>query len=487
MSLAAEPDVVIVGAGLSGVAAGCRLRQLCPERTFLILEARSASGGTWDLFRYPGIRSDSDMHTLGYSFKPWTEARSIVDGESVLHYIRDAATQFDLDKNMQFNRRVTRANWMSSICRWILTIEDRATGALEQISCKFLHVCAGFYNHDSGFSPQILGSEKFQGRIVHPQFWPQELKYCNARIIVVGSGATAMTLVPKLAQHAKRVVMLQRSPTYVLSRHEFDPLARLLFQILPDDAAFQIVRWKNATRHRLIYQMSRRYPRIMRRYFLNGVRTRLRNNFDWEKHFIPSYAPWDQRLCIVPDDDLFEAINSGVADVVTDQILCFEKEGLVLASGIHLAADIVVLATGLEMTILGRINLSIDDNPVDLAQEWTYKGFAYSNVPNLSSSNGYINASFGIRASMTSVYLCRILNHMRATSSRVCTPRLRPADRKMAKTDPTNGFKPGYFQRAANLFPQEGSHAPWMNVQDYRYDRRAFLYSQMDDGVLEFK
>lgn len=486
MSNTVVSDVIIVGAGLSGVAAGCRLRQLCPDQTFIILEARNASGGTWDQFRFPGVRSDSDMHTLGYSFKPWTESRSIVDGESILRYIRETAEQFDITKNMHFNQRVVRADWDSSLCRWNLTVKNTLFGTVETMSCRFFYVCAGFFNHDSCYSPQFEGLEEFQGQIAYPQFWPQDLDYKNKRVVVVGSGATAMTIVPELARHAKSVVMLQRSPTYVMSRREFDPLARLFFRFLPEGPAFRIIRWKNASVHRAIYQTSRRFPRLMRYLFIRNVRKKLRADFDWSNHFKPNYDPWDQRLCIVPDNNLFNTINSRSVDVVTDRISSFDKEGLVLASGNRLPAEIVVLATGLEMSMLGKINLYLDGNPVDLAQTWTYKGFAFSDIPNLASSNGYVNASFGIRASMTSVYLCRILNHMQATSSRVCIPRLRQSDLDMVKTSSASGFNPSYFQRAAHLFPKEGDRDPWMNVQDYRHDRKAFLHSPVEDGVLEF-
>jgi cation diffusion facilitator CzcD-associated flavoprotein CzcO len=479
-------DVIVVGAGISGIGAGYHLQAECPDRTYVILEGRGDLGGTWDLFRYPGVRSDSDMHTLGYRFKPWKAAQAIADGPAIMAYLRETASEFGIDRHIRFRHLVRRAEWSSDDARWTVTAERTDTGQSVTLTCSFLFMCSGYYSYRGGYTPELPGRERFHGRIVHPQEWPEDLEYAGQRVVVIGSGATAVTLVPALARTAGHVTMLQRSPTYVVSRPDTDAIANALRKVLPDDLAYRITRWKNITLQQLVYRRTRTHPEKVKARLLKGVRKELGPHFDVERHFTPTYDPWDERLCLVPNSDLFAAIRTGRASVVTDQIESFTERGIRLASGQELEADLIVTATGLQLVTLGEVDFVVDGEPVDFSRTWTYKGLAYSDVPNLASSFGYINASWTLRADLTCQYVCRLLNHLRATGTDQCTPRLRPSDHDMAARPWITGFSPGYIERSIHLFPKQGDREPWLNPQDYRRDRTLLGTAPVDDGVMRF-
>jgi monooxygenase len=482
-------DVVIVGGGLSGVGAACHLRQRCPGKTFAILEAREALGGTWDLFRYPGVRSDSDMHTLGYAFKPWRARESIAEGPAIRAYIREAAREYDIEKHVRFGQRLRRADWSSEEALWTLELE-RSTpgdGSLEtsRLRCRFLLLCSGYYRYDRGHAPSFAGQERFRGKIVHPQFWPEDLDFARKRVAVIGSGATAMTLIPALAKQAAHVSMIQRSPTWVVSLPAVDRIASLLRAILPIALAYRLVRWKNVQVQRWVYRQTRKNPARVRRRLLAEVRRHLGPDYDVEKHFTPRYDPWDQRLCLIPDADLFLAIRSGRASVVTDRIAGFDESGVVLESGQKVEADIIVTATGLELEWLGGAELHVDGRRIDFAETFTYKGMMYSGVPNLVHTFGYINASWTLRADLTAEWTCRLLAEMDVRDARRAVPRLRPEDRAMQARPWITDFTPGYMQRVMHLFPKQGDREPWLNTQNYARDREMLRAGRIEDGVLE--
>lgn len=478
--------MLVVGAGISGIGAGYHLQARCPDRSYLILEGRDDLGGTWDLFRYPGVRSDSDMHTLGYSFRPWKEAKAIADGPAILSYVRETAQEYGIDQHIRFQHRVTRAEWSSESATWTVHADRTDTGESVSYTCNFLFMCSGYYSYRAGHTPEFDGRERFGGQIVHPQQWPEDLDYAGKRVTVIGSGATAVTLVPAMAEDAAHVTMLQRSPTYVVARPDNDPIADRLRKVLPDRVVSRIVRWKNVTRGQWIYNKTRTQPDKVKAKLLELVRKELGPDYDVDRHFTPRYAPWDQRLCLVPNGDLFTAIRSGEASVVTDQIVSFTENGIALASGDELATDIIVTATGLELVTLGEVVFSVDGVEVDFSKTWTYKGLAYSNVPNLASSFGYIAASWTLRADLTCEFVCRLLNHLRSTNTDVCTPRLRPADHDMPQRPWIDDFSSGYMQRAMHLLPKQGDREPWVNTQNYAQDKKLLLKDPVDDGVLQF-
>lgn len=486
-------DVLIVGAGLSGIGQAYHLQTECPDRSYVILEGRSDLGGTWDLFRYPGIRSDSDMHTLGYEFKPWREAKSIADGPSILRYLRETADEYGIVHQIRFNHRVTRADWDSRTSTWTVHAVRTAPDAdVDQpgedvvFECNFISVCAGYYSYRHGHTPDFAGRDDFRGTIVHPQEWPADLDYTGKRVIVIGSGATAMTLVPAMARTAAHVTMLQRSPTYVVSRPDHDRVADALRRVLPEMLAYRIVRAKNRLFGEFFYNRTRTQPERVRKLLLDGVRQGLGPEFDVDTHFTPSYGPWDQRLCLIPNGDLFEVIKAGRATVVTDTIDRFTEHGIRLTSGTELEADVIVTATGLELVTLGEIEFGVDGAPVDFSRTWTYKGLAYSDVPNLVSTFGYINASWTLRADIVAGYVCRVLNHMRATGTTQATPRLRPSDRTMTPRPWVEDFSAGYMQRVMHLMPRQGDRAPWLNTQRISKDRALIAKAEVDDGVMQF-
>ena len=479
-------DVVVVGAGLSGIGAAYHLQTMSPDRTYVILEGRDGLGGTWDLFKYPGIRSDSDMHTLGFSFKPWTEAKSIADGPSILQYLKQTVAQFGIDKHIRYGQLVTKAQWSTDDALWTVTSTNKATGASNTITCSFLFMCSGYYSYKKGHTPEFAGRERFKGLVIHPQEWPTDLDYAGKRVVVIGSGATAVTIVPSMADKAAHVTMLQRSPTYMVSRPDHDVLANRLRKVLPPKMAYNLTRFKNTWRQQLVYNKTRTDPNKVKQLLLGGIQLELGADYDIAKHFTPNYNPWDQRLCLVPNGDFFKSMREGKASVVTDHITSFTETGIQLASGEHLDADIIITATGLELVTLGEMDFFVDGNQVDFAKTWTYKGFAYSDIPNLASTFGYINASWTLRSDLTAEYVCRLLNHMRKKGVAQCTPRLREQDRSMKERPWIDGFSSGYMQRMMHRMPRQGDHEPWINPQNYRRDKKMFKHSPIDDGVMQF-
>ena len=476
-------DVLVVGAGLSGIGAAVHLKMLCPGRSFAILEARERLGGTWDLFRYPGIRSDSDMYTLGYRFKPWEQPQAIADGSSILKYVQDTAREHDVERHIRYGLQVKRASWSTADAAWTVEAERGGSGELQRFSCNFLFMCSGYYRYDAGHLPQFDGHEDFRGRIVHPQFWPEGLDYAGQRVIIIGSGATAVTLLPEMAKTAAHVTMLQRSPTWMVARPSQDALANRMRRWLPAKAAYALTRWKRILLGMYFYGLCRRKPEKVKSLLLGGVRAYLGPEADIDKHFTPRYRPWDQRLCLLPDGDFFRALRGGKASVVTDEIEQFSETGLKLKSGAELPADLVVTATGLELQVLGGVQLSVDGRPVDLARTVSYKAMMYSGVPNLASSMGYTNASWTLKCDLTCEYVCRLLNHMHKTGLRQCTPTLHDASMPL---EPWSDFSSGYIQRAAHLFPKRGTVAPWKLKQNYIHDLLTLRHGRVDDGAMRF-
>lgn len=480
-----EFDVIIVGAGLSGIGAAYHLQRQCPDRSFHIVESRQAIGGTWDLFRYPGIRSDSDMYTLGYEFKPWRGGKVLADGPSIRAYISETADENNISEHISFGQTVSGADWCSQSQRWTLSINDKDQQQ-QQYRCSVLLLCSGYYSYHQAYTPEFPGRENYQGQFVEPQFWPEQLDYTNKTVVVIGSGATAVTLVPAMAETARRVTMLQRSPTYMVNRPQTEPWQGILKRFLPERIAYAAIRWKNAMLQRMIYAATRIAPSMVKRHFLNAVRKQLGPEYDIDTHFTPDYNPWDQRLCAVPDNDIFAAINSGKADVVTDQIERFTATGIMLKSGRELDADIVVSATGLQLIVNGEINFSKDGEAIDFADTWSYKGMMFSDVPNLISTFGYINASWTLRADLIANFACRLLNEMRDSSTQQVTPSLRDSDASMIAKPWIDDFSSGYMQRSMHLFPKQGDREPWRNTQNYRYEKTSIAKARLDDGALLF-
>jgi cation diffusion facilitator CzcD-associated flavoprotein CzcO len=476
-------DVLIVGAGISGIGAAYHIKTRCSGRTFAIFEARHTFGGTWDLFRYPGVRSDSDMFTLGFAFRPWTEAKAIADGPSILRYLDETAKAYGIDRHIRFGRKVRSAAWNSGSARWTVAFE-RGPGALpEYVTCSFLHMCAGYYNYAQGYRPSFPGEEAFAGRIVHPQFWPSDLDYAGKRVVVIGSGATAVTLVPAMAERAAHVTMLQRSPTYVVSRPAEDAFANRLRKRLPARLAYAIVRWRNVLMQLYFYNMTRKQPEKVKAAIIDMARAQLGPDYDVATHFTPRYNPWDQRLCLVPDADLFAAIRSGTASVATDQIETFTQSGIRLKSGDELAADIIVTATGLDLQLMGGLEVTVDGVAADLPKAFSYKGMMYSGVPNLASSFGYTNASWTLKADLTAGYICRLLNHMDRHGYAECRP---VNDDPALEAEPWLSFSSGYVQRALGRLPRQGKIAPWRVHQNYALDLMALRFCALEDGVMRF-
>jgi cation diffusion facilitator CzcD-associated flavoprotein CzcO len=476
-------DVLIVGAGLSGIGAAYHLQDKCPGKTYALLEARGDLGGTWDLFRYPGIRSDSDMHTLGYAFRPWTEAKAIADGPSILRYVRATARDHGIDRQIRFHHRVIRADWSTEEARWTIEAERSDTGETVRLTCGFLLMCGGYYRYDEGYTPRFEGTEDFAGRIIHPQHWPEDLDYEGKRVVVIGSGATAVTLVPTLAEKAAHVTMLQRSPTYIVSLPAEDPIANRLRRMLPDALAYTIVRWKNVLLQLGSYQLSRRRPNFMKKLLRKAVQRALPVGYDVDTHFKPRYNPWDQRICLVPDGDLFKAISAGRASVVTDTIDTFTADGIRLASGAELDADLIVSATGLNLLVFGGVQLAVDGEDVDLTKTMAYRGVMISDVPNFAFAMGYTNASWTLKADLTCEYVCRLLNHMDEHGYRQCVPERRDPS---VTEEPFLDFAAGYVLRSVDAFPRQGSKAPWRLRQNYAFDIRTLRYSPIADDALSF-
>lgn len=475
-------EVVIVGAGLSGIDAAYRLQTDCPDKTYAILEARDAIGGTWDLFRYPGIRSDSDMYTLGFPFRPWPSDQAIAGGGAIRDYIADTARAFGIDRRIRFGTRVTRAAWSSADARWTVVIER--DGAPARITCAFLYMGSGYYDYAAGFTPDFAGIDDFAGEVVHPQHWPEHLDWSGKRVVVIGSGATAVTLVPSLADEAAHVTMLQRSPTYIVSRPSQDGFARAAHKVLPRKIADVATKWKSVGLGIATYAYARKRPDRMKALILKGVRAQLPENYEIERDFEPSYNPWDQRICLVPDADLFQAMRSGKAAIVTDHIDRFTKDGIALESGKHLPADIVVTATGLVMRLMGGVELVVDDVVVNPADRLIYKGMMLEGVPNLALAFGYTNASWTLKCDLSARYACRLIRHMDAHGYAACTPR---RDDPSVTAEPMLGFTSGYVQRANAILPHQGSKAPWRVHQNYALDLAALKFGKLEDGTMRFE
>ena len=476
-------DVLIIGAGLSGIGGACHLRRSSPDRSFMILESREASGGTWDLFRYPGIRSDSDMYTFGYGFKPWSDKSSIADGHKILSYIREAAAEYDVEQHIRYQHKVVSASWSSTQSRWLVTAERGDTGEQATISCQFIFSCSGYYDYDQGYTPEFAGIDSFKGQVIHAQHWPEQLDYQDKRVVVIGSGATAVTLVPAMSQDTASLVMLQRTPTYIASVPKEQPLAETLRKWLPDSWVFRLIRWKQVLFQIYLYQLSRRNPQGLRKYLLGLVRKEMGPDYDVDTHFTPDYNPWDQRLCGVPDGDLFAAIREKRAEVVTDHIDQFNKEGIHLKSGKQLDADIVVLATGLNLKFAGGVQYSVDGNVLDFAEHFIFRGMMFSGLPNMAFTVGYTNSSWTLKADLTGQYVSRLLNKMARHSYTAVTPRLTGEVEEMPLLD----FDAGYVLRSRESFPKQGNRLPWKNYQNYIRDFIGLRLGRQNDDELEFR
>ena len=479
-------DVMIVGAGLSGIGTAHHLQEKCPNKSYAILEGRSAIGGTWDLFRYPGIRSDSDMHSLCYKFRPWHGQKLLADGPSIREYVEDTAAQAGIDKKIRYNQSVKRASWSSENAIWTVESENTQTGETQTFTCSFLQMCAGYYSYREGHKPHFPGQERFQGEMIHPQKWPENYGAKGKRVVVIGSGATAVTLVPALAETAAHVVMLQRSPTYIVSVPNKDVIAHFLRWILPASWAHALTRRKAIALEQYVYKLAREKPEKFKQQIMKLLRKHLPEDFDIEKHFMPAYNPWDQRVCLVPDADLFETMNRGKVSVITDHIETITETGIRLKSGEHIDADVIVTATGLKVVMLGEVAFDVDGAPVDFSKRWIYKGLMYSDVPNLAGTFGYINASWTLRADLQAEFVCRLLNHLDKVGQRQAAPRLRDGDAGMEALPMIQDFSSGYMQRAMPIFPKQGDRAPWLNKQNYKFEKTLLQDEPIDDGAMTF-
>lgn len=479
MSELRDLDVLIVGAGLSGIAAAWHVQTLLPGKQYAVLEARAAIGGTWDLFRYPGIRSDSDMNTLGFSFNPWAPEKTIADGADIRAYVEDTATRFGIDRHIRFGAKVTAVDWDSQAARWTVTV-DRG-GDVQTLTCGFLYMSTGYYDFEQGYQPVWPGLADFKGLLLHPQHWPEGLDYAGKRVVIIGSGATAVTLAPAMASTAASVTVLQRSPTYVVSRPAVDPAVRALKRWLPSGVARPLVRWKNILLGIYIYNLARSKPDKVKRGIAALTRKALGDDYDM-RHFTPRYDPWDQRLCLVPDGDLFTAIRSGAVEMVTDDIETFTPTGVTLASGRHLDSDIVVSATGLKIQLMGKAPLSVDGAPVRLADRLGYKGAMFSGVPNFAYAFGYTNASWTLKCELTAAFVCRLIRKMDREGLDWCVPE---ADADVTPEDLLD-FSSGYIQRAKSELPKQGNRTPWKVHQNYIRDLLDLRFGRIADGALKF-
>ena len=473
-------DVLVVGAGISGVSAAHHLQTQCPEKSFLILEGRDSIGGTWDLFKYPGIRSDSDMYTLGFSFRPWRDPKAIADGPSIMSYLRGAVEDGGLQDKIRFGRKVVKAQWSSQEARWELTVLNTQNKQEETLTCGFVHMCTGYYNYEQGHRPAFPGEKNFKGPVIHPQFWPEDLDYDNKKVVVIGSGATAVTLVPAMAEKAAKVTMLQRSPTYIVSMPAENALANWARRNLPAKLAYGLTRWRNVLVNRLMFWYCRRFPEKAKKLLLKGVRAELPSGFDIEKHLTPHYNVWDQRVCLAPDGDFFTALRAGKADIVTDRIESFTKRGVKVASGAEIEADIIVSATGLDLQFFGGVNIQVDNKAVLAKDTMTYKGMMFSGVPNFALSSGYTNASWTLKCDLTSAYVCRLLNHMDRKGYTEARPELDWAKMEVA---PLLDFTSGYVVRKLDELPKQGTVTPWRLHQNYLLDIMMLRMGRVTDGM----
>jgi monooxygenase len=477
-------DVIIVGAGLSGIGAGYHLQSRCPNHSYVILEGRATIGGTWDIFQYPGIRCDSDMYTLGFSFRPWTNPKAISDGPSILEYTKDAAREYGIDKRIRCQHKVVGASWSTKEARWTVEVACGENKEIRHFTCNFLSANAGFYNHESGYKPEFAGSEHFKGPIVHPQDWTPDIDYAGKRVVIIGSGATAVTMIPSMTDTAEHVTMLQRSPGFIISMPAEDKLANLMRKILPSRVAYSITRWKNVLKATLIYGVSLRYPNKIRAMLLNKMKEGLGPDADMEKDYNPQYQPWDQRLCLSPDGDFFDVIREKKASVVTDEIERFTEKGILLKSGRELEADLIVTATGLILTVAGSIPLTVDGETIDIAKTMNYKGFLLSDVPNFSMSVGYTANSWTLKTDLIAEYISRVLRHMEKHGKKiVVAPRTKDPSIEEQRL---NVLTSGYVERGVHLLPKQGSKSPWKLYQNYFQDIYTIRFKRIDDGVLQF-
>ena len=475
-------DVLIVGAGLSGIGAAFHIQTAFPSRGYAILETRGASGGTWDLFRYPGIRSDSDMFTLGYGFKPWKGKKAIADGADIRSYIRETAAENGIDKHIRYHSKVVRADWSSADATWTVTVERQDTGKTEELTCSFFFSCSGYYRYDEGFTPDFPGLQDFKGQVVHPQHWPEDLDYAGKRVVVIGSGATAVTLIPSMAPDAGHITMLQRSPTYIISQPSMDPLADVLRKTLPEKKAAQLIRARYLSMHIGFYEFCRRRPKEARLLLRKLLERQLPDDVDFDEHFKPHYEPWDQRLCLVPSGDLFKALRTHKVDMVTDHIEKFTPKGILLKSGRELEADIVVTATGLNLQVFGGAQLAVDGVDVKLPETMAYKGMMLSGIPNFAFIVGYTNASWTLKADLVCEYVVRLLEHMDQKNLQVCEPRRDPN----VDEEPFLDFQANYVLRAVDNFPKQGSEAPWKLKMNYFVDRKKLRKASIIDNDMKF-
>ena len=475
-------DVLIIGAGLAGIGGACQLRRNCPNHSFAVLESRAVSGGTWDLFRYPGFRSDSDMYTYSYGFKPWKDKSTIADGYKILNYIREAAAEYKVEQHIRYQHKVVAANWSSVDKHWVVTAERGDTNEQVTINCKFMFNCSGYYDYEKGNIPEFAGIKDFKGKVVHSQHWPEDLDYKGKRVVVIGSGATAVTMVPAMSKDTSSLVMLQRSPTYIASLPSEDPMAKRLRKYLPNSWVFRLTRWKKVLFQIYLYQLSRRKPQVLKKILLGEVRKALGPDYDVDKHFTPNYNPWDQRLCAVPDGDLFTEIREGRAEVVTDHIDTFNVEGIELKSGKQLDADIVILATGLNLKFAGGVKHSLDGKALDITEHFIYRGMMFSGMPNMAFTVGYTNSSWTLKTDLTGKYVCRLLNKMERNNYSTVTPKIKG---EMGEA-PMLDFNAGYVLRARGQLPKNGTRLPWKNYQNYIRDFISLGLGRLNDDELEF-
>jgi monooxygenase len=477
-------DVVVVGAGISGIGAAYNLQTRCPKKYFTILEGRENIGGTWDLFKYPGIRSDSDMYTMGFRFKPWKSSKMIADGPSIIDYLDETVEENNLKEKIQFSKKLVKASWSSQDTVWSLQIENQNDNTIEELTCNFLFMCGGYYNYDEGYTPEFKGKENFEGQIVHPQKWTEDIDYKDKKVVVIGSGATAVTIIPSMANETSHITMLQRSPTYYMSAPDQDGIANIIKKIFPSKTAYLIVRWKNILMGRLLFILLKRYPQKFKDRLINGVREYLGEDYDLDTHFTPKYMPWDQRLCFVPNGDMFNAINSGKASVVTDTIDEFTPKGIRLNSGKELEADMIITATGLNMQFLNGVDIKIDNETLDVSKKLSYKGMMFSDVPNLAATFGYTTASWTLGADLTSEYVCKLLNHMDKKGFTYFSPE--PGKDVIPGGDYLD-LNSGYIQRSAHKLPKQGSRSPWVMTQNYLKDISQIRFGRIQNSDLKFK
>jgi monooxygenase len=479
---AAHVDVLIIGAGISGVSMAWHIQKMCSDKSYIILERRQQMGGTWDLFRYPGIRSDSDMFTLGFRFKPWHGNKAIADGSSILKYVNEAADQYGIRSQIQFNRHVLKLEWSSRDALWTVTTRDTQTNETVSYTAGFIAMCAGYYSYDTPYTPAFEGLADFKGRFFHPQHWPEDLDYSGKKVVVIGSGATAVTIIPVMAETAGHVTMLQRSPTYMGSRPSEDGFANSLMKVLPASWAYGLIRWRNILIQQFFFWYARTQPKKVKARLLEMVKEELPAGYDIETHFTPRYNPWDERLCLVPDSDMFHAISKGSASVETGHIERFTETGIKLKDGRQIEADIIISATGLTLSMMGAADIVLNGQKVDIGQTLAYKGMMASNVPNLSITFGYTNASWTLKADLTSEYVCRLLKHMDASGARVATA----VPQGEIEIQPFLDFTSGYIKRAEGKLPQQGTQKPWRLHQNYMLDMVALRFGKVDDGTMIF-